>query len=234
MIPEEEKEPKGSTPTKRNYFVRLFTGDIPLVVTYWVWGVLVGGLAFLSLAYIVDQNYLRILTLPYGELLLNLFDYTWVAVGIFMWVAIWRSAGKYQGRFWGPVARLMVVVGVVTTVNEFSPLTDEGEPSDTDYAEQARLLNESLPMMLDENTRLESVTINDNEHRFIATLLDDTLTDFDPKMFELVSKLDIANDICNKSDSRAALDRGVTFVYSYSDAAGNHFADVSVTVDNCT
>lgn len=126
MISEEGSESSGIVPNTRNYFVRLFFGDISLVVTYWVWGVLIGGAAFAIVSFIIDQNYLQIVATPYGEQLVTIFDWAWFGVGIFIWIAIWNSAGKYEGKFWGGFARFMVFVAVVTTANEWIAFYEGG------------------------------------------------------------------------------------------------------------
>lgn len=89
--------------TKGNLLVRVWRGDVPLRLTYWIGGALGGllGTIFASLAILS------------GSLILQLLAFILLAGHyIFIFVAIWRSAGKYPGnRIWAHLARLSLVVG---------------------------------------------------------------------------------------------------------------------------
>ena len=84
-----------------NYLTRLWRGQIPLGMTYWVWGVLLN--AFMRNLLIQGA------TTPYRV--------TYFVYYAFIMVAIWRSAGRYQGRrIWMMLARVSVILGVVFTL----------------------------------------------------------------------------------------------------------------------
>lgn len=89
--------------TRGNLLVRLWRGDVPLRVTYWVGGVIGGVLGTI----------LASLAILSGSLILQLLAFVLLAGHyIFMIVAIWRSAGKYTGnRIWAHLARLSLVLG---------------------------------------------------------------------------------------------------------------------------
>lgn len=90
---------------KGNLIVRLWRGDVPLRITYWIAGVL-GGLVGTILASLAILS---------GSLLLQLLAFVLLAGHyVFILVAIWRSAGKYAGnRLWAHLARISLVVGFV-------------------------------------------------------------------------------------------------------------------------
>lgn len=220
-------------PTSGNIVTRLFNGDVSLVMTYWVWGGLVYGGGFTLLNAILEANYMQVVTLPYGVFIVNSFYLIALAVGVFIWIAIWRSAGKYQGGVWGRAARVMVVIGVLVTLNVFMTATEDGELTDAVYGEQSLLINKSLPMMIDESTRLESVTLTRTEYRYRNTMIDWTAAEVNKAEFMLRMRVSIAGQICDTRDTRAALESGVIYIYTYNDAVGDHIADVTLTVDNC-
>ncbi len=93
-----------------NYLIRLFRGDIPLHVTFWIYGFLIGHfLSFLfeSLPKIDNQ---------YSWFIYSVFLILLVTYNIFILVAIWRSANKYQGKKnWGEAAKLYVVFSIFVT-----------------------------------------------------------------------------------------------------------------------
>ncbi len=76
-----------------NYFVKLYRGEVPLVITYWVFYFIIGSIVYLMLP------------------LLG------IIVNIFFMIAVWNSAGHYQGSsIWKTLARLMVILGVIAMV----------------------------------------------------------------------------------------------------------------------
>jgi lipopolysaccharide export LptBFGC system permease protein LptF len=92
---------RGEEVAPGNYLTRLWRGQIPLGMTYWVWGVLLN--AFMRNLLIQGA------TTPYRV--------TYFVYYAFTMVAIWRSAGRYQGqRIWTTLARVSVILGVVFTL----------------------------------------------------------------------------------------------------------------------
>lgn len=97
-----EFTPTASLPSQPpgQYFRRLWRGEIPLPETYWIWGVafsLIQGILVHFIPRVIDVMLLPFLT----------------AYSAFIWVATWRSSGRYAGpRIWAELARLAVVVGI--------------------------------------------------------------------------------------------------------------------------
>lgn len=103
---------------KQNYLVRLFKGDVRLVITFWVWGFLVASL-LATLPYLLDVWGAYVLSRSDFSLewlrFVILFAFVFgLAYMIFVWIAIWRSAGNYQGRFWGTAARIWVSLSIAS------------------------------------------------------------------------------------------------------------------------
>jgi hypothetical protein len=80
------------------YFARLWAGDVPLGITFWLWGVclnIVVALPYLNTAH---------------PAFLVLHAAYWCAVS----VPIWRSSARYQGSsLWSTLARAYVVLGLL-------------------------------------------------------------------------------------------------------------------------
>lgn len=90
----------------------LWAGDIPLAKAFWEYGLLypillnaattMGSLALWSLDQMVLGMIVHLAPMPYAILTL---------------VAVWRSAGKYQGdQMWAGVARVAIVVIVPLSI----------------------------------------------------------------------------------------------------------------------
>ena len=95
----------------------LWRGDIPLVKTYWLFGVVVGicfAMVFFFIEYLttgLSQGFGPVFIL--GVMLLY-FIYTG-----FINIAIWRSAGKYRGpRRWSVLAKIMVLFSWAALIRE--------------------------------------------------------------------------------------------------------------------
>jgi len=87
----------------------LWQGDVPLVKTFWLFGVVVGVGFAIVFAYIEYQS--EGLSEGFGFAYIigsRLFCFVYV---VFINIAIWRSANKYRGpKWWAILAKVMVVV----------------------------------------------------------------------------------------------------------------------------
>ena len=100
-------------------FRRVWRGEARLWVAFWIWGV-GGNMAWLGLLVLVVGT-TRLGTVPE--------PWAWpvylasLAWFVFVSVAIWRSAGRYEGpRVWAVLARAGVLVGVVRMAAEAAVL----------------------------------------------------------------------------------------------------------------
>lgn len=91
----------------------LWCGDVPLVKAYWLFGVAVGVLFNISFNYIAHQP--ADFSSNFGSaLLLALVVFAFI-YSIFICVAIWRSAEKYQGpQINAGLAKIVVVLSAFT------------------------------------------------------------------------------------------------------------------------
>ena len=100
--------PASEFPTR--VLVPLWRGHVPLSRTYWGWG-MAGGLAMAVVVAIADA-----IGLLWLQLVVALFA---VAYSVVITVAIWRSAGRYEGpQIWGHLARIAVAMSIARTVVE--------------------------------------------------------------------------------------------------------------------
>ena len=113
-----------------SYVKRFWRGEIPLVITYWVFGGIVSGV-IIVVGYLLTNylEYLEISGRSYGSLyavvgLLTFLYLIFILVYmIFLWVAIWRSSNRYEGpRSWAFLAKMTVVINVLTVALELPSL----------------------------------------------------------------------------------------------------------------
>ena len=88
-----------------SYIGRLWRGEIALWVTYWVWGVI--GSLLVALAITPMPIGIRFSMRLFLALLM-------LAYYVLIFVAVWRSAGRYPGRrIWAKLARGVLLMGLV-------------------------------------------------------------------------------------------------------------------------
>lgn len=99
----EEEAHAVSSRRNKNILLRLWSGDVRLVITFWVFGVLAS--AVIGVALVIVSISLRLPSLVY---------IIGFPVLVFQSVAIWRSAKKYQGEVLiRKLAQMAVAIGVL-------------------------------------------------------------------------------------------------------------------------
>lgn len=99
----------------------LWNGDISLVITYWLYGVVFMNVFTVVLTYIVEAT-------PLADMLsaILMFVALLLAVYIHMAVSIWNSSAKYisgkksesKSTFWGYAARVVLVLALLRAIGE--------------------------------------------------------------------------------------------------------------------
>ena len=174
---------------KVGFITRLFRGDVSLPVSYWTFGVLIGNVAFQIILKIIELNYIGIISTQVGTW--SVMGFYWLAIGysIFMLIAIWRSAGKYQGRvIWAGLARVVVVVGTLVLISNFIIGLQQGSDTDLVLKEEIKMINNSLPSMIDSDTRLDHVSIQDKNVYYNYTLVNLLVADLPQEEREQMEK----------------------------------------------
>jgi cytochrome c oxidase assembly factor CtaG len=106
----------------------LWHGDVPLVKTYWLFGVAVGILLNVTFIYIEYQP--AAFASAFGQVLvlgLAMFVFIYSA---FICVAIWRSANKYQGlQRYAILAKIAVIFGVMGMIKTLLEIFGPAPPA---------------------------------------------------------------------------------------------------------
>ena len=210
------------------YIARLFRGDIPLVTTYWLWGVLGNGV-FSGLSLVIEANYASVVTSWGGVFLVRYFYWVALAFAVFTWIAIWRSAGKYTGQGWDVAARVMVLIAVLANVYWLTAASDD------DYSLQAevRMMNQSLPVMLDDYTRLDSVAYETTRLSYYHTIVGAPASEIDADFLRQFVRGNVIETVCNDHASIEILENGIDYRYAYTDEAGKFITELTVTISDC-
>ena len=122
---EDRSDAPGAVTARPNYLVRHWRGELPLGISYWLNGSLLGNLVpalvvgAAMAAHASPNGTLRITTsLALAAIVLSLATYVWSIVGI------WRSAGRHVQRGgkagWATAAKVFVVFGLVSVLGNLS------------------------------------------------------------------------------------------------------------------
>lgn len=209
--------------------VRLFRGDVPLVWTYWIWGVLIGGVLLSGIATLIDVTYLDIIGLPYAAVAMNTFYVLATAYSVFLWCAIWRSAGKYQGKYWGSIARAVVVLSILV----FAGQALQGFKTETSLAQQVETMNKHLPAMIEPGIRMDRVTLDGNVLTYDHTIVDMEIVDLNAYQFQATLKSSLTDRLCTDWEVVSILRSGTDLVYTYTDPHRNRITEVPIAAVDC-
>jgi hypothetical protein len=117
-------EPSGNGRKPRNYFARHWRGELSLPLSYWINGILAGIAAVLVVEVINTSVDFKDDFQPGLALAAEILVWaTTSLIAIWRLVGVWRSATNYQRarkKFWGPVAKVLVIVGAAESVAGFA------------------------------------------------------------------------------------------------------------------
>tara|TARA_B100001027_G_scaffold93453_1_gene64091 strand:+ start:151 stop:477 length:327 start_codon:yes stop_codon:yes gene_type:complete len=94
---------------KSNLFTSFWNGDVSLVKSYWLVGVI------LSIVYVLAVTFIVIaIGIPFDSVIALYIP--WV---IYTTVGIWRSADKYKGpKHWSILAKVAVIAGIIINLRD--------------------------------------------------------------------------------------------------------------------
>jgi hypothetical protein len=211
---------------------RLWRGELPLATTYWVFGVLLGGVGS-CLGWAVIARRLTPLFLAgrgYGLLVLYTFVLGASLYGLFISVATWRSANRYTGpRRWQVLAKAGVALGLLlTAVLVRLALRSDGLTPGT-LRDRAEMLNRSLPTLVDSITELRRVSAQDRTLTYHLRIVGKAADQID--MPALSAR--VKTHACTQEDIRELVTRGITVTYTYTAIDETRLGQVVVTRQEC-
>ncbi len=103
---------------------------------------------------------------------------------------------------------------------------------DKNMLKMASALNESCPVMVDSETRLDNtMAMKDKVFTYYYTLVNIDKNEVDPAQMKATIQPRIINIVSTNPDMQAMRDLGVTFKYSYKDKNGVFLFEISVGPD---
>lgn len=118
-----------------------------------------------------------------------------------------------------------------------SIVADPEQPSDAEIAQTladgSRAVNKTLPVMIDQGTRLDSTEASDKVFLYNFTFVEHEASEIDALDFQGSMKPTIARGACEDEASRFFLQNGVRYSYRYHGKDGKEIATITVGSADC-
>ncbi len=90
-----------------------------------------------------------------------------------------------------------------------------------------------LPLMVDEETRLDTVNIMGDTFNYRYTLINVASGEFDSKSLSKIIRPIMLEQTCNAPNLRSLVNAGATIAYTYNDKNGKEIATIKINKDDC-
>lgn len=210
--------------SRKSYLVRLIRGDIPLVKTFWLFGFfgffffnLLGGILILHMKTIIDAGH---------NYAFALYAVVYLCYALVIWVAIWNSASKYRRPTWGTIAKLMVILGII------SAITDLYFNRRVVTIRQIIQNNMLLPAMVEPGLELKSITFDDYAFYYNYRFVETNFADYNMHELKANFKHGLLEEVCTEEQYRNELElKDLHFIYTDQD--NKHSIEVTITKHDC-
>jgi len=217
------------------FIKNLWCGDLPLVRTYWVFGVGVG--ICLKLASVVAMLVAAV-TAPFGVFAAVLIG-TFAAVfghQLFIAGAIWRSASRYTGRpIWRVLAKTAVVLGLLSIPNEIASLANQNVINDESLRRQSAIVNRNVPRMIDQATRFDSMTVEPKELVYHYTMITKRASDIEGDVFLHAMRSNMQRHLCGSEEKfmQSVMRNNISVSYSFDGMDAQPIGKVTFVAADC-
>lgn len=217
-----------------NLFHRFIRGGLGLAKTYWLYNVLVGFIIIAPIQWLLQKSFLTIQSTSFGTAIAAGFEVFVLCYSVLATIALWRSANLYRGRkLWPRLVKGTTVLGWLLTgfIYGWAFLGDDEDRLRTNM--QILSLNQSLPVMVDSNTRLDRISIESSDIVYSATLVHLTQEQVARHSFEERMFQQIKLNVCNNKDTQQLFENNYNMVYRYSDKVGVAVGEVNIKAIDC-
>lgn len=214
----------------------LLKGHVPLVITYWLFGV-IPAIIYRLIGIIFEKYYSIIVAIPHIEWLFYLYLIVPFIYFPFIYVAIWRSSNHYtKNKLWPILAKISVVLGALFLILGIVYITQYfAHKNDINYqvSEDVRLSQKSLPIKISPEMELVQISFNKNTLSYVYQLNSKKKTDLNIPFFSSLMKPQLINIVCNNEGLKSYLLRGVIFSNTVLDHEHVEIYHINITPGDC-
>jgi hypothetical protein len=217
--------------------LNLLKGNIPLVFTYWLFGVL-PAIIYRMIGMVFDKYYLKISLIPHIQWLFYLYLLFPFLYFPLIYIAIWNSGNQYpKNRLWPILAKITVILGALFLLaGLFQIINQFIHRNDVNYkiTQEVNLINKSLPMTVDHETEIEKVSFNNkNEITYVYRLINKDKSDISINVFSFLIKPKLIHLVCTNRWFKEYVSKGINISYHIVDRKGASIYDFTVTSSDC-
>jgi len=132
-----------------------------------------------------------------------------------------------------------VLDGGLQIVEEYTETQPQSECTNSDdlnvLLQNAKAqLEGSLPVMVDEDTRLDDVFTTDNIFQYQYTLVNVTNEELDLRALDDSLKPIVQNQACTMPNLKSLAEKGAIISFLYNDKNGNNTTTINIEIEDCT
>lgn len=127
----------------------------------------------------------------------------------------------------------VLAASLLFSFNSFASQTPEQRNLSIELTRTAAIINKNSGVMLDEETRLDSVATFSNHIIYNNTMINYSVEQIDPNQFTNILQDIVLKPLCDNKDLKAFKDLGVVMVYRYMDKSGNFISEISKDMSTC-
>ncbi|BCA93785.1 hypothetical protein TUM19329_01460 [Legionella antarctica] len=216
--------------------LKLLKGTIPLVFTYWLFGVL-PALIYGMAGVLFDKYYLKISLIPHIKWFLYLYLIFPFLYFPFIFIAIWNSSNQYsKNRLWPILAKLAVILGTLFLLaGVFHIIKQLMHRNDVTYkiTQEVNLINKSLPVKVDDKTEIEAISFDNNRVTYVYRLINKDKSSISINVFSFLIKPRLIHLVCNNVALKEYVLKEIAISYHIIDQKRAHVYDFTVTSKDC-
>jgi hypothetical protein len=199
------------------YIKKVWRGEERLWVTFWIYYITMN----FATASATDDISVPFIEGDFAFLVILVIFVVWLISQIFMLVAIWRSASKYEGKIpWGNICKFVLVAGLIAGL--WASYTDIKNAFDPEYQRRMSitkfgfkvLKQTKVPLKIGKDTTLVEVFYSKDalNYRFEV---DDIFDKVSSDMFIKSQKIILAKAMCKKEPYSIFFGLGGSYIYEY-------------------
>jgi hypothetical protein len=211
-------------------------GNIRLVITYWIFGVIPAGI-YKLMGILLVSNYLKLALNPYMRWVGVLYLIVPFVYFPFIYVAIWNSSNNYKkNKLWPILAKMAVIFGTVSLIvfavqiyKQFTHINDLTYKLN----QEVSLINKSVPLKINDTIEVEKVSFSNNTLSYEFRILNKNKTDVNSTLFCAQWKKNMIPKICKDGRVNKSLSAGVSLYYHIVDKNRADICGFTIKPSDC-
>lgn len=210
----------------KNYFTKLFKGEIPLYQSFWIWFVFLS--IFIEIFFNLRFSQDIFITKSFSEF--SIFSIT-LLYAIVLFLIIYKSANNYKGsKVWSFLAKTIITVNLFFSLSFYIDIVKFYFFEDYIIEKEIEFFKSNLPIQVDSSSNLIDIYKNDKNIFYTYVLLDAiSFVNIDENRF----KKRVQESLCEEESSLSLLKKDYILNYKYLNNNNEKIIDIQTNKENC-